>query len=196
MRIDLNKLIKLNQIAKEGARNVASNLSQMLGIDVEMKVAKIEFVDLGDLPETIGDEEIVGVYLMFNGMVSGFLVVLFPTYSAKKIANLLLQGIGENGGDDFSEMDISAISEVGNIITSSFIDGWANVLKSKIDISTPQTVHDLGSAVIDPVLIEIGRDFDNAFVFNSLIHARNEDIKCEIYVFPELNRLMEAIERL
>jgi chemotaxis protein CheC len=196
LRIDLNKLIKLNQIAKEGARNVASNLSQMLGIDVEMKVAKIEFVDLGDLPETIGDEEIVGVYLMFNGMVSGFLVVLFPTYSAKKIANLLLQGIGENGGDDFSEMDISAISEVGNIITSSFIDGWANVLKSKIDISTPQTVHDLGSAVIDPVLIEIGRDFDNAFVFNSLIHARNEDIKCEIYVFPELNRLMEAIERL
>lgn len=197
MRIDVNKLVKLNRIAKEGAKNVANNLSAMLGIDVEMKVTKIEFVDIKDIPETIGDEEVVGVYLMFEGKPSGFLVVLFPTTSAKKVANLLLQGIGESqDGDGFTEMDISAIGEVGNIITSSFIDGWANILKTEINISTPETVHDMGSAVIDPILIEISQHYDSAFLFNSLITARNEDIRCELFVIPDLSKLMEAVECL
>lgn len=197
MRIDVNKLVKLNRIAKEGAKNVANNLSAMLGIDVEMKVTKIEFIDIKDIPETIGDEEVVGVYLMFEGKPSGFLVVLFPTTSAKKVANLLLQGIGESqDGDGFTEMDISAIGEVGNIITSSFIDGWANILKTEINISTPETVHDMGSAVIDPILIEISQHYDSAFLFNSLITARNEDIRCELFVIPDLSKLMEAVECL
>jgi|Deesub1362B_J571_1020462.scaffolds.fasta_scaffold00705_15 chemotaxis protein CheY-P-specific phosphatase CheC len=196
MRIDLNKLMKLNKMAKEGAQNVAYNLSQMLGIDVEMKVAKIEFVDLSDVPDVIGDREVIGVYLTFQGLPSGFLVVLFPTKSAKKITNLLLQGIEESNGDGFSEMDLSAISEVGNIITSSFIDGWANLLNSEINISTPQTVHDMGSAVIDPILIQIAQQYDNAFLFNSYIKAKNEDINCELLVIPELEKLMEAIDRL
>lgn len=196
MRLEINNLVKLNHMAREGASNVASNLSQMLGIDVEMRVSKIEFVDIPDLPEAIGDIEVVGVYLMFYGIPSGFLVVLFPINSAKKISEMLLMGIEENGSDGFSEMQISAISEVGNIITSSFIDGWANLLKSEIDISTPQTIHDIGSAVIDPVLIEIGKQVDNAFVFNSMISAKNEDIHCELYVFPDLDKLMEAIEKI
>ncbi|HID42808.1 MAG TPA: hypothetical protein EYP30_03390 [Archaeoglobaceae archaeon] len=139
MRIDVNKLVKLNRMAKEGAENVANNLSEMLGVDVEMKITKIEFVDLRDVPEAIGEQEVIGVYLMFNGLPSGYLIVLFPTSSAKKIANLLLQEIEENNGDGdgFTEMDISAIGEVGNIITSSFIDGWANLFKTEINISTP-----------------------------------------------------------
>lgn len=198
MRIDVNKLVKLNRMAKEGAENVANNLSEMLGVDVEMKITKIEFVDLRDVPEAIGEQEVIGVYLMFNGLPSGYLIVLFPTSSAKKIANLLLQEIEENNGDGdgFTEMDISAIGEVGNIITSSFIDGWANLFKTEINISTPQTVHDMGSAVIDPILIQVAQQYDSAFLFNSLITAKNEDIRCELFVIPDLNKLMEAAEIL
>lgn len=199
MKVDLAKLVKLNELAKEGAKKVAENLSQLLGIDVEMKISKIDFVTLTDIPEELGDEEIVGVYLMFMGLPSGYLVVLFPTESAKKVAKLLLRGIGEDYDEnieEFGELDKSAIAEVGNILTSSFIDGWANVLKTEIDISTPQMVHDMGSAVIDPILVELAKDVDHAFVFNSHIHAKDEDITCKIYVFPEMNKLMEAIERL
>ncbi len=198
MKIDINKLAKLNQLAKEGANKVAENLSQLLGIDVEMKITKIDFVTLTDLPQEIGNDETVGIHLSFTGLPSGYLVVLFPTESAKKVASLLLQGIGEeiNDNDEFTDMDRSAISEVANILTSSFIDGWANVLKTEIDISTPQMVHDMGSAVIDPILIELAKEVDHAFVFNSHIHAKDKDIKCQIYVFPELNKLMEAIEKL
>lgn len=196
MRVDLKKLNELNQMAKEGSTNVADNLSQMLGIDVEMSVTRIEFVNLQDIPETIGDQEVVGVYLTFNGTPSGYLLALFPTNSARNVASLLLEGIGENNSSDFSDMDISAISEVGNIITSSFIDGWADFLKTEINISTPQTVHDMGSAVIDPLLIQVAQEYDNAFLFNSLIHTKNNDISCELFVIPEITKLMEAVENV
>lgn len=196
MRVDIKKLNELNQMAKEGASNVAENLSQMLGIDVEMSVTRIEFINLQDIPETIGDHEVVGVYLTFDGTPSGYLLALFPTNSAKNVASLLLEGIGENNSSDFSDMDISAIGEVGNIITSSFIDGWADFLKTEISISTPQTVHDMGSAVIDPLLIQVAQEYDNAFLFNSLIHTKNNDISCELFVIPEITKLMEAVENV
>jgi len=201
LKIDLYKLAKMNEIAKEGARRVAENLSAMLGMDVEMKITKIDFVTLSDIPEEIGDSEMVGVYLMFFGTPSGHLMVLFPVTSAKKVANLLLAGIGENGGngencDEFSELDLSAIGEIGNIITSSFIDGWANVLKTEIDISTPQVIHDMGSAVIDPIIVELSKEHDHAFVFNSSITAKDKDITCQIYVFPDMDKLVEALEKL
>ncbi|AEA47467.1 chemotaxis protein CheC [Archaeoglobus veneficus] len=198
MKVDLYKLAKMNEMAKEGARRVAENLSAMLGMDVQMKITKIDFVTLSDIPEEIGDEEMVGVYLMFHGTPSGHLMVLFPVASAKKVASLLLAGIGEDNGtgEGFTDLDKSAISEVGNIITSSFIDGWANVLKTEIDISTPHLIHDMGSAVIDPIIVELAKEHDHAFVFNSSITAQDKDITCQIYVFPDMNKLVEALERL
>jgi len=197
MKIDLHKLAKMNEMAKEGAHRAAENLSAMLGMDVQMRVTKIDFVTLSDIPEEIGDTEIIGAYLMFYGSPSGHLMVLFPVTSAKKIANLLLAGIGENGtNEEFSELDMSAIAEIGNIITSSFIDGWANVLKVEIDISTPQVIHDMGSAVVDPVIVELAKEHDHAFVFNSSIIAQDKDITCQIYVFPDMDKLVEALEKV
>jgi len=54
----------------------------------------------------------------------------------------------------------------------------------------------MGSAVIDPILIQAAQQYDSAFLFNSLITAKNEDIRCELFVIPDLNKLMEAAEIL
>jgi chemotaxis protein CheC len=52
LKVDINKLVKLNQLAKEGANKVAENLSHLLGINVEMKITKIDFVTLTEITGT------------------------------------------------------------------------------------------------------------------------------------------------
>lgn len=137
VKLDLNKLSKFQGVAKEGARNVADNLTQMLSIDIDMTVNRVSLINLPDVPKNICNEEMIGVYLNLEGLPSGYLISLFPMGSAKRISTLLLDGIEENNSDDFTEMDMSTISEVGNIITSLFIDSWANILESEINMSIP-----------------------------------------------------------
>jgi len=62
--------------------------------------------------------------------------------------------IGDMGGADpesagCTDMERSAIQEIGNVMTSGFIDGWANVLQTRIDISTPEFTFGPGSGMVD-----------------------------------------------
>lgn len=168
----------------------------MLSIDIGMTINRISLISLPEVPKDICNEEMIGVYLSLEGLPSGYLVSLFPIESAKKVSSFLLDGIEENSTDDFTEMAMSTISEVGNIITSLFIDGWANLLQSEIDISTPSTVNDVGSAVLGSLITEVAKDCDYAFLFNSLIHTPNRDVRCELFLIPENGSLVEALEKL
>jgi chemotaxis protein CheC len=188
MKIDITKLVKLNEIAKEGSKTIARNLSIMLGIGVEMRISKIDFITTRDFPKEMDDG--ICVYLTFTGLPSGNLLVYFPHEGAKKVARLLLQGIESDSNRGFSEIEISAIKEIGNILTSSFIDGWANLLKTEIDISTPNLIN---ASEIESILREMD---EYAFVFSSHIYAKKEDIKCQIYVFPYINGMIEVLEKL
>ncbi|MFP3946556.1 MAG: chemotaxis protein CheC [Archaeoglobaceae archaeon] len=196
MKLDLNKLSRLNEVAKEGSRNVADNLTQMLSIDIDMTINRISIISIPEVPEDICSEEMIGVYLNLKGMPSGYLISLFPKRSAKKISTILLDGIEENNSQDFTEMDMSTISELGNIITSLFIDGWANLLESEINMSIPYTVNDNGSSVLTSLITEVAKDHDYAFLFNTVIHTPNNDIRCEIYMIPENGSLAQALERV
>ncbi|MFP3910058.1 MAG: chemotaxis protein CheC [Halobacteriota archaeon] len=203
MKLDLNKLSRLNEVAKEGSRNVADNLTQMLSIDIDMTINRISIISIPEVPEDVCSEEMIGVYLCLDGLPSGYFITLFPIGSAKKISNILLDGIEENSSDDeenssvdLTEMDMSTISEVGNIITSLFIDGWANLLESEIDMSVPYTVSDNGSSVLTSLISEVAKDHEYAFLFNSLIHTPDKDVRCELYLIPENGSLAQALERV
>lgn len=52
MKLDLNKLSKLQGIAEEGARNVADNLTQILSIDIDMTINRISLISLRKPPRT------------------------------------------------------------------------------------------------------------------------------------------------
>lgn len=196
MRLDLQKLSKLQGVAREGARNVADNLTQMLDTDIDMTINRVNLISLPEAPKNFCDEEMIGVYLNLEGMPSGYLISLFPKRSAKKVSTILLDGIEENNSQDFTEMDMSTISELGNIITSLFIDGWANLLESEINMSIPYTVKDNGSSVLTSLITEVAKDHDYAFLFNTVIHTPNNDIRCELYLIPEHNSLIEVLEKI
>ena len=86
------------------------------------------------------------------------------------------------------------MQETGNIMTSGFIDGWANVLDTTIDMSTPTFIYGPSSEIID----QMGGwpDEEIAFVIDSIIVATNADVEVTVYTFPQLADLVELIQRI
>jgi len=192
--IEYDKLAGFDRMAEQGAREVANAATTMTGIDTTVNIRRLNFVSLEAIPEEIPSEMLVGVAFEFDGTPSGYLLFLFDESSAEEIVKAMVPTAPEEPFED--QMGKSAIKELGNIMASGFLDGWANVLDTTIDHSTPEFVMDMGSAVIDPVVIQLGENQEFAFVFDTEIQAEGREFDCDIYAIPDEDDLERALNDL
>lgn len=194
LHIDIRKLNLFNQMAKEGANTVANHLNQMTGMETEMEITKINFLDIEDIKTHVGHEKQVGTHIELVEPPHGYILFLFSASSAKKLATGMLPGSADPSSKGFSDMERSAVQEIGNIMTSGFIDGWANVLDTTIDISTPKFTYGAGSKMVESLVAS--RPDEMALVFDSRVHAREADVEVKVYTFPELEELVSLMQQI
>ncbi|WP_267639252.1 chemotaxis protein CheC [Haloarchaeobius amylolyticus] len=191
--IEYDKLAGFDEMAQQGAKEVASNITTLTGIETSVKIRRLKFASLEAIPQEIDDEMLVGVAHELDGTPSGYLLFLFDERSAREVVEATVPNPPD---DEFGDLGKSAIKELGNIMASGFIDGWANVLDTTIDHSPPQYIHDFGAAVIDPVIIQLGENQDFAFVFDTVIKADDREFDCSIYAIPDEEDLERALNNL
>jgi chemotaxis protein CheC len=180
-----------SEMIAEGAEQASADISAMTGTEAVVDVSRLSFVPIEGVPMQIADTTRVGVVLEFTGIPSGYIAILFDESSSERIASALLPG-----SDAGEAMRQSAIQEIGNIITSGFLDGWANRLETTIEISTPRFVHDLGPAIIDPLATELAQTQDYAFLIDSTIRTNTDEFTCDIYALPNQVELRKALDQL
>jgi chemotaxis protein CheY-P-specific phosphatase CheC len=193
--ISVEKLTTLQQIARTGAETASESISAMTGIDTRVDISDLNFVPVEDVPGELDDREYVGAVLEFEGLPGGYVLILFDEASAREVVAALVPEA--ESIEEFDGMARSAMEEIGNVMTSSFVDGWANVLDATIDISTPQFVHDMGNAVAESVVARLGRTQANAVLFDATLRADDRKFDCEIYALPdeaELRAMLDDLE--
>jgi chemotaxis protein CheC len=192
--IDIRKLTLVNELARLGTNGVADNLGMLAGEDAEMEVTKTNFVDVRDIKSQAGDGDRVGVRVRLQDEPHGHILVLFPEDSAQRITGLMLADMVDDMGGVSSEMARSAITELGNMMVSGFIDGWADVLGQTIDHSTPQLVYAPAGEILERTA-GLGNN-SLALMFDSNISVPNSDIDADIYALPDLEEFVGMINVL
>jgi len=192
--ISFEKLEVFNEMTKHGAEQAAENITTMTGLETDVEVNRMSFVPIDDVPAAVGDRCYIGTVMEFTGKPSGYLVILFDHPSAEAIVDALVPM--ETDGN-WSEMEQSAVKELGNIMTSGFIDGWANVLESSIDHSPPEFVSDMGSSIMSPIVGRMARTQEHAFLLDSMIRTDDDGtFHCEILALPDESELREVLQDL
>ncbi|MGM0398672.1 MAG: chemotaxis protein CheC [Halobacteriota archaeon] len=192
-KIDIRQLRDVNELAKAGAETVAQHLNQLTGVETEMQITKINVIDVTDLGRHLGRDKMVGVNVPLLEPPHGSVLILFDDESAKTLAHTMVGGESD-GGPGYSEMERSAIREVGNIMTSGFIDGWADVVGRTIDISTPQLLRAGGEDIVDHC-VDPG-EHEIAMVFDSTLEAPDVDVEATIYSFPDIEEFVALIDSM
>jgi len=191
--VPLETFTDFSGMIAEGAEQASEDISMMTAIPTEVDVSRLSFVPVEGVPMAVEDDPRTGVVLEFEGTPSGYIAILFDEESAESVAGALLPGSDEEAG---AEMHQSAIQEIGNIITSGFLDGWADTLDTTIEISTPTYVDDLGPAIIDPLVTDLAQSQEFAFLIDSTIRTQNDEFTCDIYALPNEQELRQALEQL
>jgi chemotaxis protein CheC len=193
LRVDVRKLDLFNQMAKEGSGTVADHLGQLAGVNASVHTSQINFLDIQDVKTHLGDTKQVGIYVELTEPPYGYILFMIDPADSKRLASGMMGEMGEtSSGGGFTEMERSAMQEIGNIMTSAFIDGWANVLDTTIDMGTPQFVFGPTGSIID----EMGGwpDSDLVFVIDSEIQIEGGDLGMTVYSFPDLTDLVALIK--
>ncbi len=191
--IPVEKLPEFNQMTKQGATSAADNITMMTGTETDVEVSRLRFVPIQDVPSEVGDTTVAGTIFELHGRPSGYLAILFDEASAEEVAQGMIPTETEPG---IGEMERGALRELGNIMTSGFIDGWANVLETSIEHTPPQFIHDMGSAVMDPLVSRLGRTQEHAFIIDSTVRTPDDDVRCDIYALPDQHELAAALDQI
>lgn len=158
----------LRELGNIGAGNATTALAQMLNKKLDMKVPKVDLVGFDKLPSIVcGEEElVVAIYLMLDDDVEGSMMFLLPEASAHSLVNQLM---GRPAGDKeaFTEMDMSALQEIGNIITGSYLSALSSLTSLTIGASVPYVAIDMAAAILSVPAIEFGKIGDKALLIET-----------------------------
>ncbi|WP_313692664.1 chemotaxis protein CheC [Halorarum halobium] len=191
--VPVDKLPTFNRMTKRGAASAAEKVTMMTGTETDVDVSRLRFVPVGDVPSEVGDETVAGTVFELHGEPSGYLAILFDEESAEEVAGSMIPTETDPG---IGEMERGALRELGNIMTSGFIDGWANVLGTSIEHTPPEFVHDMGSAVMSPLVSKLGRTQEHAFIIDSTVRTPDGGVRCDIYALPNQRELAAALDRI
>ncbi|MCR4936643.1 MAG: chemotaxis protein CheC [Lachnospiraceae bacterium] len=158
----------LKEIGNIGAGNATTALSTMLGEKVDMAVPKVRLMEFKDVGTTMGGEEqiVAGIYLVVQGDINGSIMFIQRRESAKNMISHLI-GMASEDEENFSEMELSALKEIGNIITGAYLNSLALLTNLTIYPSIPDICIDMAGAVLSVPAIEFGTVADKLLLIET-----------------------------
>lgn len=192
LAVPAQKLAVFNGFADRSAERASGQIAQMTGLDTDVSVSQLRFLSFSDMSAAVGPGQYLSVVFELTGLPSGFFVAMFSEESARRVADAMLPDGVDPGGD----MTEEAIKELGNIVTSGFIDGWANTLESSIEHTPPELLRDSGADVIRSVQRRLSGDQEYAFTIDTAIQIDDREAEVRLYVLPNTRELTEALAAL
>ncbi|KKH99746.1 chemotaxis protein CheC [Methanosarcina sp. 1.H.T.1A.1] len=186
----------LKELGNIGTGHAATSLSTLLNKDVYFSVPEVKIGEIKNLSSEFINDVVAGVVIALQDLEehrSGYLYIMFPEKSARKIAGDLF---GMEELDE--EMYASTIMEVGNILSSSFCDASADFMDIILLPSPPNFAVDVPTAVIDSVVSQMAEKNDHIILFETSLSS-DPDVEIYLAMLPEpsvLDDMMKILGQL
>jgi len=196
MKLSAVQADAIQELGNIGAAHAATTLSQMLSSTVSMSVPSIKTIELAELGNYIGDESAAMVVFELQGEIQhgGYIIFYITKESAIRLTNTML---GMNDTDrELSEMDQSALLEVGNIMVSAFLDATAELLGFIMLPSPPALSIDMAHAAMESLIAQLSEEVDEVLLFSTELICEEHKVDSDIIMLPEISTLKRITELL
>ncbi len=176
----------LKEIGNIGAGNATTALSTMINGKVDMCVPKVALLELKDLPDMVGGAEniVVGILITLEGEINGMMMFMMEEKPAYHLVNLLM---GKSMEDEvFTELEFSALKEIGNIIAGAYLSSMSTLINIRIDASVPYMSIDMAGGILSVPAIEFGKVGDKALIIETQFSKDDSDVNGYFILIPTL----------
>lgn len=193
-QIDLNKLDNmqydvLREIGNIGAGNATTALSQMINAKIDMKVPHVDLLEFKNLSDIVGGAEnlVVGILFALQGNIDGMMMFMMDIEAARHLVNQLVGSSYGNDSGEFSEMELSALNEIGNIIAGAYLSSLSSLTNMLITSSVPYMAIDMAGAILSVPAIEFGKIGDKALLIQTEFGDEERSVNGYFILIPTLD---------
>ena len=193
------QLDALREVANIGAGHAATALSQMTQRTIMISVPEVNIVPLEEVPDLLGrpDDVIAGVLMHVMGDLTGRTLLIFPEASAQAVCDILLRR-PPGTTTTFGDMEQSGLKEIGNILTSAYLNALSDFMGMMLVPSVPALVIDLAAAVLTTTYLNFGTERDFVFCVETSFRFedKSETLRGHFLLLPDLASLRAIFDAI
>lgn len=191
----------LKEFGNIGAGNAVTALSMLLNTKVTINVPGVEIIPLAKLPLYFEDpyELVAGAAMHASGDAEGTFLLILDSEATKRVLEILL-GTPPASLTELSEMEQSALGEIGNIMCGSYLVALSNFTNLNLESTPPVVLVDMISGIVtEAALVTVGKEFeDNIILVETEMSADvfSRSVRGMIFFIPgpgALERILEAM---
>ena len=191
------ELDTLKEIGSIGTGNAATSLSALIGMPVRIQTPVVRIMGYNEAIEWIGGPEEItaGVLVGMDGQISGIML----SVQQLEFVNLVLDTmLGKTVKDymELQELESSALTEVGNIMISTFINALSGLAGIDIELTVPAFTVDMQGAIMAVPMAEYGGQSDYIMTIGGDFICNGKKIPCRLLLSPDIRSLNFLLRKL
>ena len=183
-------LARIRGLSERGLSRAAESLGRMLGHPVRFagqEVRSLRSSALPSLADAVDGGSMAALRIEIHGEGSGWILLLLPLPTVYRLLQALM-GIPAEPRE-LTEIERSAIQEVGNIVASSFLSELGDLLGRRFLPSAPEIHLDNVPRLVRGVLASVRDLGSEVLVVHALLEDREGHIQGRVFVVPAVSAL-------
>ena len=186
----------IKEIGSIGSGNAATALSSMLNTKVKMGIPEVSILEFNEAVLRIGEpEEVVAAVVEMSNEISGIMLfVLKEDFAEEIVKRMMGESIVKLA--EISEMDSSALVEIGNIMVSSYINALSQLANVDIQLSVPQMAVNMLGGILSLPMAMFGIESDRIMMIEGKFTMDEKEVSGDILLLPDVTSLNVLMKKL
>ena len=187
----------MREIGNIGAGNACTALSGLIGTPIDMSVPRVQLLGIDSTSDYLGgdDKEVLGIRIDVKADLTGRMYHIVN----KRFAERLINTFYEKKLDtikSIDEMDMSVISEMGNITSGAYANALATLSGYVVDIGTPTPGGYSISEILKVPIETFGEVGDKILVVDEQFIIDSEKLTSNMILVLEKDSLHRLFDKL
>ena len=187
----------LREIGSIGTGNAATALSQMMNRPVRITLPEVRIMEYNEAIEWIGGPEEVtaGILVKMSGDVGGIMLSVQKLDLVNVVLSTML-GESIDSYENLTELERSAMIEIGNIMISTFINAMSGLADLNIKLTVPAFAGDMQGAILTVPMAEYGGMSNYLMAIGGNFVCDGKEVPCHLLLSPDLRSLDFLLRKL
>jgi len=184
----------IKELANIGGGNAATAISQMVGKFINMSVPTIDILGYDEVFSKIMSEDqmVIAVSMRMIGEGGGNFLFICTEENAEKLVKMMLP-------PDFrlsEEIEYSAVSELVNIVVTSYLNALSRLLDISLFSSVPALTVDMFGAILSYAYIENEQYDDQVMIIKNEFVYDGDKVDSALYFIPRPGVLDSLFQKI
>ena len=179
----------LKEIGNIGSGSAVTALAKMINKKVNMQVPEVRILEIEGVQGLLGGAEmpVVGVLLQVKGAIAGDIMFVLRLNEARALLELIMGKMALDKETAFTDMEVSAIKEIGNILVGSYVSALSTLTGLSIKTTVPEMAIDMAGAILSVPAIEFSKNSNYVLFIETVFLDGNATVSGNFFLIPDMH---------